>query len=231
MLLQELGALLHTVCAKHLMLQCVSHFSSCTGDAGEPAAKKPHNTPKPGPKLQPNLPPKLAAGQNFLRSQLDAMDQRMDSRQAKVSANNMAMAAYKTAVKMYQQKQQLQDKHNDRLMTMYKMQLDDAVRRGKSPPPAPAFDSSTLQEPEMPECMKAALNKPSSSNIAQPTASSAQPADNATEPAASIAQHADNTDGSTTDVVGPTQDDMSGPFDHMSVYIIADRLTLDRVFF
>ena len=91
------------------------------GDDAEPASKKPRSTPKPGPKLQPNVAPKVAAGQEFLRKQLEAMHQTMDLRQAKLSANNMAVAAYKSEVRVYQQKFKQREKKNDRLMAVYRM--------------------------------------------------------------------------------------------------------------
>ena len=40
------------------------------GDDGEPSAKKLRTDPKPNKKLHPILPPKQAAGQEFLRQQL-----------------------------------------------------------------------------------------------------------------------------------------------------------------
>lgn len=110
------------------------------GDDVEPASKRPRSTPKPGSKLQPNVPFKVAAGQEFLRKQLEAMDQSMDLRQAKLSANNMAVAAYESEVRLYQQKVKQQEKKNDRLMAVYKRQREDVARSGKTPTPAPCFN-------------------------------------------------------------------------------------------
>ena len=124
------------------------------GSHWEPSAKKARTNPTPGEKRQPTLPPKVAAGQAFLREQL----QEMSNTHARVSAKNTesanARAIYKQECAMYQAECRRQEKHNDRVLDMYRLSSANAERCGLPPPQLGKLDERVLQKPVLPACMR-----------------------------------------------------------------------------
>lgn len=112
-----------------------------TGDDGEPSAKKLRTDPKPNKKLHPILPPKQAAGQEFLRQQLQDLGNTQAVLSARTTQAANGCAIYKQKCAIYHSDVKRQDKHNDRLLQLHKINNENAARAGMPRPKMPELDN------------------------------------------------------------------------------------------
>lgn len=138
---------------------CNSYASRAAYDQSDepslsPTAKRARKDPKPGKKLTPSLPPKQAAGQDFLSRQLKEMSNSQAVLSAKTTQAANSRAIYKQKCAMYQSDKRLLEKKNDRKLQVYRIHSENAARTGGTAPLPPELDCTVLQEPELPACMR-----------------------------------------------------------------------------